>query len=85
MKPTSIDGLDKIGEIVKAARKRRGWTQRKLAVVAGLSNGVVAKLELGRPVHSTTIEKVLGALSLQLRWTVAPEPKPAAEPDPKAA
>jgi len=36
-----------VGEAVRAARQSRGWTQARLAEIAGLSPNYVARLERG--------------------------------------
>src|SRR6266542_5982209 len=37
-----------LGERIAALRRGHGWTQRRLAEAAGVSNGYIALLELGR-------------------------------------
>jgi transcriptional regulator with XRE-family HTH domain len=50
-----------LGERVLLARRRRGWTQRELAVQAGLNPVTVARLERGR----------MPGLSVALAWRLA--------------
>jgi transcriptional regulator with XRE-family HTH domain len=37
-----------LGRIVRAIRRRRGWTQRELAEIAGVSTSYIVSLENGR-------------------------------------
>ena len=56
--------------VVQEARKRKGWTQYKLAKESGVSREMIAKFELGK--HSPTLStllKLLSALSLKLTIT----------------
>ena len=56
--------------VVQEARKRKGWTQYKLAKESGVSREMIAKFELGK--HSPTLStllKLLSALSLKLTVT----------------
>ena len=55
-----------IAHAVREARKARAWNQSELAMRAGVSRPTVARLETGRSVSSTTLEKVAEALELHL-------------------
>jgi transcriptional regulator with XRE-family HTH domain len=71
--PSSMD-LVRFGRAVRALRHRRRWRQVDLAAAAGVSQSVVADLELGRGRRMAveTYEKVAGALDaraeLRLSW-----------------
>jgi transcriptional regulator with XRE-family HTH domain len=57
-----------IGEAVVAARRRRGWTQSKLARDAGLSQAAISRLERGiGPLNLETLARVARELGLPLR------------------
>lgn len=66
--------LVRFGRAIRALRHRRGWRQVDLAAAAGLSQSVVADLELGRGrrMAAETFDKVAGALDaiaeLRLNW-----------------
>ena len=66
--------LVRFGRGIRALRRRRGWRQVDLAAAAGVSQSVVADLELGRGRRMAieTYEKVAGALDaladLRLNW-----------------
>ncbi len=55
----------RFGNLVAAHRRRLGWTQRKLAETAGLSDDMVARIEIGGTgVSFDTIEKLASALEV---------------------
>lgn len=55
----------RFGSLVTAHRKRIGWTQRKLAEAADLSDDMVARVEIGTTgVSFATIEKLATAMSV---------------------
>jgi transcriptional regulator with XRE-family HTH domain len=52
---------------LKKLRKQRGWSQRKLAEVAGLSREYLARLETARQDPTlTTLERLAKALKVQV-------------------
>lgn len=52
------------GEIVKSARKARGWTQEELAVRADVSYGTVRRVERGEGTTLDVMTKIANALDL---------------------
>ena len=54
------------GEVIRQARKERGWTQTELADESGVSRPTVARIEANREVTTTTIAKVARALGLTM-------------------
>lgn len=50
-------------ELLKFYREQRGWTQAKLASVAGYSERLISKAEAGRSVSSDTVADLAEALS----------------------
>jgi transcriptional regulator with XRE-family HTH domain len=68
-----MDGV-RIGRIVRALRRRRGWRQDDLAQVAGISQSMVSLIERGHIDHASvsTLRKVLATLDASLfvdiRW-----------------
>lgn len=59
------------GSLVRQARKDRGWSQTELATRADVSRPTIARIESGQHVLMGTLEKVAGALELDL--TLAPQ------------
>lgn len=65
-----------VGERVKRARRRRAWTQERLAREAGLVVRTLHRVETGavepRP---STVHKLAAALGVRVEWlTVGEEP-----------
>lgn len=64
----------RFGRQIRALRRRRGWRQVDLALLAGTSRATISRLELGRAEESTlraidTVARVLSArLDLRLSW-----------------
>lgn len=57
--------VEKLGQNVRAARKRRGWTQEDLAGETGLAVVQISRIERGvREVRLTTLVKLLRALGV---------------------
>ena len=50
---------------LRMARLRRGWSQKQLAIKAGVSQSTVSFVERGIPVKAESLEKVTKALSDQ--------------------
>ncbi len=52
------------GSKVRAARKKRGWTQAKLAEQAKITQATVSSIEQGQtPHHPVTLEAIWNALN----------------------
>ncbi|MFD2857922.1 helix-turn-helix domain-containing protein [Seohaeicola zhoushanensis] len=57
-----------IGAIIQRARKKRDWTQMKLAERAGLRQATISMIESGeKPAKLETILAILAALDLEFR------------------
>lgn len=65
-----------VGEALRLARLRRGWTQAQLADAAGLRVETIARIERGhvaRPA-AETLEKLSAALSVTVEYWRQEEP-----------
>lgn len=49
-------------ENVIFARALKGWTQKQMALEAGLSAAAISKLESGVPVSPGTVKKIMDAM-----------------------
>lgn len=58
--------MAELGQVIKAARVERGWSQTDLAEHAGVSRPSVARIEGGEDVSTATLEKVAEALELSI-------------------
>lgn len=59
------DRLKDVGERVRSARSRRGWTQEQLATEAGVTQHQVSRIESGSiDPRLTTFVAILDALEL---------------------
>ena len=59
--------MDKLAGRIRAARRKRGWSQETLAKEAGISRGYLARLETGRQDPTVgTVEKIARALRIKL-------------------
>ncbi|WP_366657214.1 helix-turn-helix domain-containing protein [Fodinicurvata sp. EGI_FJ10296] len=57
-----------IGNVIRRARKRRGWSQTQLGDKAGLRQETISLMETGNPAaRIDTILTVLAALDLEFR------------------
>lgn len=64
-----------IGEAVAAARRRRGWTQTRLARESGLSQTAISRVELGeRPLEVETLVRVAHELRVPVRVELGRDP-----------
>ncbi len=59
-----------IGLWIKSRRKELGWSQAKLAEIAGIRQGTVKDLELGRNYEINTLVSILGSMrgKLFIEW-----------------
>jgi transcriptional regulator with XRE-family HTH domain len=55
-----------IGEQIRAARDARGWTTTRLAEEAGVSIGLISKIENDGGARNESIQKVAAVLGLVL-------------------
>lgn len=51
-----------VGEEVRRLRRARGWSQTRLATMAGISRQTLSELERGRPPQPSTLDRVARAL-----------------------
>ncbi|EDQ02921.1 transcriptional regulator, XRE family protein [Sulfitobacter indolifex HEL-45] len=57
-----------VGTLIQRARKKRAWTQMKLAERAGLRQATISMIEHGeKPAKLETILAILAALDLEFR------------------
>lgn len=54
------------GDVIRDARKKKGWSQIELGERAGLSRPTIARIEANHDVTTATIAKVAQALGLKL-------------------
>jgi len=54
------------GDVIREARKKRGWSQVELGEKSGLSRPTIARVEANNDVTTATIAKVAQALGLKL-------------------
>lgn len=54
------------GEIIRTARKGRGWSQTELGKRSGLSRPTIARVEASSDVTTATLAKIAVALGLTL-------------------
>lgn len=54
------------GDVIRAARKKLGWSQSELGEKSGLSRPTIARVEANNDVTTATIAKVAQALGLKL-------------------
>lgn len=67
---TAIGSARQLGAAVRAARRRRDWTQVVLAERAGVSRAWLARFETGHPTASLEpVFRVLSALDLDVDLT----------------
>lgn len=57
------------GEVIREARKKRGWSQQELGQAAGLSRPTIARVEADSDVSTATIGKIAQTLGLTLKLT----------------
>lgn len=54
------------GDVIRDARKKRGWSQAELGEKSGLSRPTIARVEADNDVTTATIAKIAQALGLKL-------------------
>lgn len=55
-----------LGDVIREARKKQGWSQAELGERAGLSRPTVARIEANNDVTTATIAKIAHVLGLRL-------------------
>lgn len=63
--PTSAT-MAQIAQVARQARVNRTWSQDDLASAAGVSRPTVARIEAGKDVSTSSLEKVAAALGLRV-------------------
>jgi HTH-type transcriptional regulator/antitoxin HipB len=58
--------IEQFGDIVKAQRKHRDWSQDQLAAAADISRPTVARIESGSAVSTATLAKIAAALNIEI-------------------
>lgn len=54
------------GDVIRAVRKKKGWSQADLGEKAGVSRPTIARVEADNDVTTATIAKIARALGLKL-------------------
>lgn len=55
-----------LGEVIREARKKQGWSQAELGENSGVSRPTIARVEANNDVTTATIAKLAQALGLKL-------------------
>ncbi|MFT4259509.1 helix-turn-helix domain-containing protein [Microbacterium sp.] len=55
------------GDVIREARKKRGWSQAELGEQSGVSRPTIARVEANNDVTTATIAKIAQALGLTLQ------------------
>lgn len=61
-----------LGESIREARRRQGWSQVTLGERAGVSRPTIARVEAGGDVSTATLAKVVAALGLTVKLESTP-------------
>ena len=62
----SAEASPAFGDVIRDARKAKGWSQIELGERAGVSRPTIARIEAKHDVTTATIAKVAQALGLKL-------------------
>ena len=63
-----------LGDRLRQARQRRGWTQQQLAAAAGVGRATIARAELGAfEPRQETMRKLAATLAVRLAWLLTGE------------
>ncbi|WP_166849103.1 helix-turn-helix domain-containing protein [Isoptericola sp. BMS4] len=54
------------GDVIRDARKKKGWSQTELGEKAGVSRPTIARVEANNDVTTSTIASIAKALGLRL-------------------
>ncbi|MFD4181982.1 helix-turn-helix transcriptional regulator [Rhodococcus sp. NPDC058514] len=63
--------LASVGDAVRNARRKRGWSQTQLGEEAGVSRPTIARIERGDDVSVATLAKVIAAVGLTVKIEAA--------------
>lgn len=70
-----------IGELIRNARMRAGWTQEQLATEAGLSAVQISRIETGaRGTRIDTLARLAKLLGIDPKELLEEQPEPRADP-----
>lgn len=58
--------IERFGDIVKAQRQHKGWSQDQLAAAAAVSRPTVARIEAGSAVSTATLARIAQALGIEV-------------------
>ena len=72
-----------VGQRLLQKRRERGWTQQELAVHAGVSQGLIARIERGnvRDPAASIIRRLANALGVTADWLIGMNDDDPAEAD----
>jgi transcriptional regulator with XRE-family HTH domain len=63
----STPAQDGFGDVIRQARKKRGWSQAELGEKSNVSRPTIARVEANKDVTTATIAKIAQALGLTLQ------------------
>lgn len=63
----SKESQDGFGDVIREARKKRGWSQAELGEKSNVSRPTIARIEANNDVTTATIAKIAQALGLKLQ------------------
>jgi len=63
---TNVYSLIQVGDFLREARKKRGYTQQEFAELIGVSHATLSSLENGVPVRSCHLERALQFLGFRM-------------------
>ena len=66
---------EELGDLLRAERKRRGWTQREMAKRAKIGEKTIQRMERGNIAQYDVLQRVMAALGLPI-YKVDPNEEP---------
>ncbi|MBK8869609.1 MAG: helix-turn-helix transcriptional regulator [Elusimicrobia bacterium] len=71
--PQGIRSADLMGQVIRRWRKRRGWTQQRLAEEAGIRQETVSRVENGSSgTELNTVFRLCAALGVEMMISAKP-------------